>query len=127
MLSLLRAQSSHMFVIEGSFICHRFYQWLVLRVLRGLLAVLLPAALVVKVMALEKGLYLCDCAMRVHIAMVEMIDSGYFADSMGHEPGEETMPEPRANKVVLFEEFFTAGLRMPPHPVLAAILFKYQT
>jgi hypothetical protein len=26
----------------------------------------------------------------------------------------------------LFEEFFTAGLRMPPYPVLADILLKYQ-
>jgi hypothetical protein len=27
---------------------------------------------------------------------------------------------------MLFEEFFTASLRMPPHPVLATILLKYQ-
>jgi hypothetical protein len=45
---------------------------------------------------------------------------------MGREPREETMPEPRDDDVVLFEEFFTAGLRMPLHPVLAAILLKYQ-
>jgi hypothetical protein len=55
-----------------------------------------------------------------------MIDRGYFADGMGREPGEETMPEPHVNEAMLFEEFFTAGLRMPPHPVLAAILLKYQ-
>jgi hypothetical protein len=55
-----------------------------------------------------------------------MIDSGYFADGMGHEPRENTVPEPRVDEAVLFEEFFTAGLSMPPHPVLAAILLKYQ-
>jgi hypothetical protein len=55
-----------------------------------------------------------------------MIDNGYFVDGMGHEPGEETMPEPHVDEAVLFEEFFTASLRMPPHPVLAAILLKYQ-
>jgi hypothetical protein len=45
---------------------------------------------------------------------------------MGHEPGQETIPEPHLDEVVIFEEFFTAGLRMPPHPVLADILLKFQ-
>jgi hypothetical protein len=40
---------------------------------------------------------------------------------MGHEPGQETILEPHLDEVVVFEEFFTAGLRMPPHPVLAEI------
>jgi hypothetical protein len=35
-------------------------------------------------------------------------------------------PEPDRNEVVIFEGFFTIGLRMPPHPVLADILLKYQ-
>jgi hypothetical protein len=35
-----------------------------------------------------------------------MINNGYFADGMGHEPGEETVPEPHADEAVLFEEFF---------------------
>jgi hypothetical protein len=55
-----------------------------------------------------------------------MIDNGYFADGISHEPGEETVPEPHVEEAVLFEEFFAAGLRMPPHPVLATILLKYQ-
>jgi hypothetical protein len=38
----------------------------------------------------------------------------------------ESMPEPRANKVVIFEDFFTIGLDMPPHPVQADILHKFQ-
>jgi tRNA A37 threonylcarbamoyladenosine synthetase subunit TsaC/SUA5/YrdC len=45
---------------------------------------------------------------------------------MGHEPGQETILEPHLDEVVVFEEFFTAGLRMPPHPVLADILLKFQ-
>jgi hypothetical protein len=40
--------------------------------------------------------------------------------------GEETISEPDSDEVVLFEEFFTTGLRMPPHPVLANILLKFQ-
>jgi hypothetical protein len=56
----------------------------------------------------------------------EMIVNGYFAEGMGHEPREETVPEPYTDEVVVFEEFFTAGLRMPPHPVLSNILLKFQ-
>jgi hypothetical protein len=55
-----------------------------------------------------------------------MVDGDCFIDGMDHEPGEETVPEPWDDEAVVFEEFFTAGLRMPSHPVLATILLKYQ-
>jgi hypothetical protein len=55
-----------------------------------------------------------------------MIDSGYFAEGMGHEPRQETVPEPNPNEAVVFEEFFAASLRMPPHPVLSNSLLKFQ-
>jgi hypothetical protein len=55
-----------------------------------------------------------------------MIDRDYFAKGMGHEPGEETVPEPNPDEAVVFEEFFTVGLWMPPHPVLSDILPKFQ-
>jgi hypothetical protein len=45
-----------------------------------------------------------------------MIDRGYFAKGMGHEPGEETVLEPNPDEAVVFEEFFTIGLRMPRTP-----------
>jgi hypothetical protein len=32
--------------------------------------------------------------------------------------GEETVAEPAADEAVIFEEFFTVGLRMPPHSEL---------
>jgi hypothetical protein len=54
-----------------------------------------------------------------------MIDNDYFDEGMGHDPGKETIPEPQSDKAVVFEEFFTAGLRMPPHPVLSDILLKF--
>jgi hypothetical protein len=41
-----------------------------------------------------------------------MIDSGYFAEGMGHKPSEETILEPQPDEAVVFEEFFTASLRM---------------
>jgi hypothetical protein len=55
-----------------------------------------------------------------------MIDNGYFAEGMGCEPGEETVLEPQSNEAVVFEEFFTARLRMPPHLALSDILLKFQ-
>jgi hypothetical protein len=54
------------------------------------------------------------------------IRSGYFAEGMGSELGEETISEPQPDEAVVFEEFFNAGLRMPSHPVLADILLKFQ-
>jgi hypothetical protein len=42
-----------------------------------------------------------------------MIDRGYSTKGMGREPGEETVPEPHPDEAVVFEEFFTTGVRMP--------------
>jgi hypothetical protein len=43
-----------------------------------------------------------------------------------HESGEETVPEPNTNVVVVFEEIFAAGLQMPPHPTFMKILLKFR-
>jgi hypothetical protein len=43
---------------------------------------------------------------------------------MGHEPREQTVPKPNVDEALLFE-LFSAGLRMPLHPMLSAILLKY--
>jgi hypothetical protein len=59
---------------------------------------------------------------RIH----RMIDNDYFMEGMGREPGEEIVSEPNPDEAVVFEEFFSACLRMPPHPVLADILLKFQ-
>jgi hypothetical protein len=37
----------------------------------------------------------------------------------------KSVSEPRANEVIVIEDFFTTGLHMPPHPVLADILCKF--
>jgi hypothetical protein len=55
----------------------------------------------------------------------EMIDRGYFAVGGGRVSREETVPEPNGDEAVIFEELFTVGLRMPPHPVLSNILLKF--
>jgi hypothetical protein len=55
-----------------------------------------------------------------------MIDSSYFAEGMGRKPREETVLEPQPDEAAVFEEFFTASLRMAPHLMLADILLKFQ-
>jgi hypothetical protein len=51
---------------------------------------------------------------------------GYFAEGSAREPGEEVVLEPIGDGATIFEEFFTAGLQMPPQPVLADILVKFR-
>jgi hypothetical protein len=36
------------------------------------------------------------------------------------------MPEPDDEEAVVYEDFFIAGLCMPPHPALADILLHFQ-
>jgi hypothetical protein len=56
----------------------------------------------------------------------EMIDQEYFIEGGARASGEETIPEPDSDKDVIFEEFFTIGLRIPPHPGIGDILLKVQ-
>jgi hypothetical protein len=55
-----------------------------------------------------------------------MIDNSYFAEGMGRELEEEIVPEPNPDEAVIFDEFFTAGMRIPLHPVLSGMLLKFQ-
>jgi hypothetical protein len=50
----------------------------------------------------------------------------YFAEGSAREPGEETVLKPANDGAIVFEEFFTVGLQMPPHPALTEILLKYR-
>jgi hypothetical protein len=56
----------------------------------------------------------------------EMVDTGYFPKGKGRELKEETISKPHPDEAVIFEEFLSACLWMPPHPVLADILLKFQ-
>jgi hypothetical protein len=42
----------------------------------------------------------------------------YFPKGYGRSPGMESVPDPRPDEAVMFKDFFAAGLRMSPHPVL---------
>jgi hypothetical protein len=48
----------------------------------------------------------------------------YFAEGSTRESGEETVPEPNTDDAIIFEEFFTMGLQMPPHLALTKISLK---
>jgi hypothetical protein len=49
----------------------------------------------------------------------------YFPKGYSQPPGVASVPEPRVNETIVFEDFFAARLRMPPHPVLVDILCKF--
>jgi hypothetical protein len=48
----------------------------------------------------------------------------YFAKGGTQSLGAETMPEPWADEIMVFEDLFNLGLRMPPHPMLMDVLQK---
>jgi hypothetical protein len=50
----------------------------------------------------------------------------YFAEGSTRELGEKTILELADDEAIMFEEFFTVGYQMPPHPALREILLKYQ-
>jgi hypothetical protein len=50
----------------------------------------------------------------------------YFPKGYGRSPGVELLLEPCVNEAVVFEDFCTTGLRMPPHPILVDILHKFR-
>jgi hypothetical protein len=56
----------------------------------------------------------------------EMAFLCYFAEGDARALGEEIILEHSDDEVVVFDEFFAVGLRMPPRPVLADILFMFQ-
>jgi hypothetical protein len=48
----------------------------------------------------------------------DMQQLGYFGSGVGRVPGAEEIPEPEG-EIVVFEAFFTAGLRLPAHRFVA--------
>jgi hypothetical protein len=56
----------------------------------------------------------------------EMEERGYFVRDEARAPKAKTVPEPRYDEAVVFEDFFVAGLRMLSHSALADILLHFQ-
>jgi hypothetical protein len=58
------------------------------------------------------------------ILMQDMQQLGYFGNGVGWVPRAEEIPEPEG-EIVVFEAFFTAGLRLPAHCFVAEVLQRY--
>jgi hypothetical protein len=58
------------------------------------------------------------------VRVQDMQQLGYFGNGVGRVPGAEEIPEPEG-EIVVFEAFFTAGLRLPAHRFVAEVLQRY--
>jgi hypothetical protein len=56
----------------------------------------------------------------------KMEDLGYFTKGDVKTPKVMPVPEPNIDEVVVFKDFFSAGLHMPPHQALADIMLKFK-
>jgi hypothetical protein len=59
------------------------------------------------------------------VRVQDMQQLGYFGSGVGRVPGEEEVPEPEG-ELVVFEAFFTAGLRLPAHLFVAEVLKRFE-
>jgi hypothetical protein len=60
-------------------------------------------------------------SVRVH----DMQQLGYFGGGVARVPGVEEVPEPEG-ELVVFEAFFTAGLRLPAHRFVGEVLRRFE-
>ena len=49
----------------------------------------------------------------------------WFARDSARPSRGETVPNPEDAEVVIFKEFFEAGLRFPPHPLVIGVLKRF--
>jgi hypothetical protein len=59
------------------------------------------------------------------VRIQDMQQLGYFGSGVGRVPGVEEVPEPEC-ELVVFEAFFTAGLRLPAHRFVADVLQRFE-
>jgi hypothetical protein len=50
---------------------------------------------------------------------------GFFPSGDGHAPGDEEIPAPKADEIIIFKDFFTAGLRFPCDNHLPSLLDRF--
>jgi hypothetical protein len=59
----------------------------------------------------------------VHVQDMQQL--GYFGNGVGRVPGAEEILEPKG-EIVVFEAFFTVGLRLPAHRFVAEVLQRFE-
>lgn len=50
---------------------------------------------------------------------------GWFSRDLARLPEDEAVPRPRGDEVVVYREFFLAGLRFPVHPLVVGVLKRF--
>ncbi|TVU05927.1 hypothetical protein EJB05_49113, partial [Eragrostis curvula] len=53
------------------------------------------------------------------------VERGYFEAGRARYPGDEEIPQPKANEAVVFRDYFEAGLRLPALFILHQVLTAY--
>jgi hypothetical protein len=59
------------------------------------------------------------------VRVQDMQQLGYFGSGVGRIPGAEEVPKPEG-ELIVFEAFFTAGLRLPAHRFVAEVLQRFE-
>jgi hypothetical protein len=59
------------------------------------------------------------------VVVAEFVTFGFIKEGKGRAPGLETTPTPRPNKVVVFWDLFTAGLRFPLNGAIISVLQNF--
>jgi hypothetical protein len=59
------------------------------------------------------------------VRVQDMQQLGYFGNGVGRVSGAEEIPEPEG-EIVVFEAFFTAGLRLPAHRFVMEVLQRFE-
>jgi hypothetical protein len=59
------------------------------------------------------------------VRVQDMQQLGYFGGGVGRVPGAEEVPEPEG-ELVVFEAFFTAGLRLPADRFVSEVLQRFE-
>jgi hypothetical protein len=59
------------------------------------------------------------------VCVQDMQQLGYFGSGVGRVLGAEEVPEPEG-ELVVFEAFFTAGLRLPAHWCVSEVLRRFE-
>jgi hypothetical protein len=62
--------------------------------------------------------------MKAHVTSLESF-TRYFLKGFTRSPSTESILDPQENEVVVFKDFFAAGLCIPWHPILLDILCKF--
>ena len=55
----------------------------------------------------------------------EFVKFGWFSHELARLPNGETILDPHDDEVVIYREFFMAGLRFSPHPLVIGVLKRF--